>query len=112
MNIPREKLQALSLDALIALNRAICEVIDGKRKQKQREVKRLLQPGCFASFYHMTQERTVVGRIGEIKISKATLIEKIKDGPSGVFRWNVPLHMLTPVEDPDKPASEHNYPSF
>lgn len=112
MNIPHEKLQALSMEALIALNKAVIEVIDSKRKQKQREVKRLLEPGCFASFFHKDQGRTVVGRIGEIKISKATLIEKIKDGPSGVFRWNVPLYMLTPVEDPDKPASEHNYPSF
>lgn len=111
MNIPREKLEALSMEALRALNKAVCEVIDAKLRQATREMRRKLDIGSPVTFFSKQQNRQVDGIVKEIKIKAAVVHEVNREG-QGVFKWNVPMAMLSLREDPDKPKSEHNYPTF
>jgi hypothetical protein len=101
--IPRERLEALSIEALEELAKASIDVLRAKRAKLAAQVRLSLQYGDYVTFHNHKTGADVVGTIEKISIKKAH-VREIRDGlKCGV--WTVPMNMLTKVKPPDLPAT-------
>lgn len=93
--VPTDKLHAMPLETLEALNRAVVEVIRHKRSLASAVKIARFAPGDTATFWHSKQGREVTVKIEKVNRTKVVAREVASHLPVWAgTRWTIPAHML------------------
>ncbi len=100
MNISQATLDAISTDALLALNRRIVDTIKNRRDRESRALKWTLKSGDNVTYKDRTGD-VRRGKISSLATKNALVCETY---PSPGKRWRIPMNQLTVIPSTDKPS--------